>query len=269
MPSVAYLQGHYKKINDILTNVGLEVNIGTPPGGSAIASTDPLWQQLTQLAKRTGQDFIRIYDWQMMQRRFVLTTTAGTPPAPGQPPQLQFYALPADFLRLLPQTTWDYTTRLPMIGPLSPQMRTWLVGRVANQFNIFLGFDFENGDIGLFPGPNVAGQVCFFEYMSKSWCQPFNTADQDGRYDPEMVNFTDGSDLVLFDPHLFSRALKLRWLAEKGLDTSAAETDFETAWGAVVGPDAGAPKLNMNSTSSGFRYLDAWANVPPTGFGTT
>ncbi len=270
MPSTGYLQNHFKSVQDLVMKVGLEVNLGVPGGNDPLASTDPLWKQLVQQSIEVGRSFMRQRDWQMFQRQHVFTTTTQTPPAAGQPGNVAFYSLPDDFLRIIDQTQWNFSSQLPMGGPISPQITTWLVGRMSTSFGIVLGFRLEQGDFGVFQSPNASGQVIFFEYMSKNWCQKTGTNGQADRYDPDVgvVGYNAGADLILFDPHLFSRALKVRWLADKGFDTAAAQSDFDAAWSAVAGSDEGAPTLNMNNNPSGFRFLDPLYNIPPSGFGS-
>jgi hypothetical protein len=280
MPTTAYLQGHFKPIGDIISAVGLELSLGNVT--TPLASTDPNWMQLVRLSVEVGQSFMRQYDWSMMQTRYNFST--GTPGAASNPADFYYLALPDDFLRLLPQTAWNYSSQLPFAGPISPQVKTWLSGRVGNSVTLFLGFAAQGGDFAIWPNPPPANQTLFFEYLSRNWMQNSTNypaalgPSTTGRYVPgfqlagggqtAFPYFSNTSDLVLFDPVLFSRALKLRFLSEKGFDTTAAQADFDATWDAVVGPEASAAKLNMNgSAGNPFRYLDGW-NVPVTGLGS-
>jgi hypothetical protein len=238
--------------------------------------------QLVRLSVETGQDFMRQWDWQMLQARYNFST--GTPGAVSNPADFYYLSLPDDFLRLVPQTAWNYSAQLPFAGPVSPQIKTWLSGRVGNSVTLFLGFAAQGGDFAIWPNPPPANQTLFFEYMSRNWVQnsgnypPNLGPSTTGRYVPGFSTsaggqaafpyYSNASDLVLFDPHLYSRALKLRFLVEKGFDSTAAQADFDAAWDAVVGSDTPAPKLNLSGSPNGFRYLDGVWNVPTTGYGT-
>ena len=273
MPSVAYLNSHFKTIAGLLNEVGFEVNLGNV--ADATASTDPLWQQLLEISIRTGQDLVRQRDWSMLQTRYVFTTPA-SPPAPTTPVDYYFMDLPSDYLRLTAQTAWNYTTQLPLAGPISAQISSWLTGRIGNSITLFIGFRPERGDFGIWPNPPPASQTLFFEYISKNWVQRAGQNSTATRYVPGFAEtaggqaafpwYSSGTDLVLFDPQLFSRAVKLRWLTEKGFDSTAAQSDFDATWSAVVGADSPAPILNMNGAGTSFRYLDGM-NVPITGYG--
>lgn len=74
------------------------------------------------------------------------------------------------------------------------------------------------------------------------------------------------TDVVLYDPLLAMRGLKLAWLKAKGFDTTSAQLDFDTTLEGVKGEDSIAPTLSLNSSSDG--YLIGDKNVPITGFGS-
>ena len=260
IPALGWLQAQYQQagqlINDVATEVGLSAS--TAP----LASTDNNFVQLKTLANLLGRDMLRKYEWELLTRTFTFTTvdTGG-----GPPDGLTTYPLPNDYFKVINQTAWNRTSRLPMAGPLSAQQWEWLVGLVSNQFTIYLGFRVWGGVFAVFSSPNPANQEIAFEYLSNSWVLPASAPSGDPDLRTPLI--AAAGDLVLFDPILFSRGLKMRFLEAKGFDSSAAAADFENAWEQVVGPDAAAAKLNLSDTSWGLRYLDGWSNVPPSGFG--
>jgi hypothetical protein len=280
MPTAAYLQAHYKPVGDLISAVGLELKLGN--NTAPFSSTDSNWMQLVRLSVETGQDFMRQWDWGLMQTRYNFSTP-GSVPAVTPPADFYFVSMPSDFLRLLPQTAWNFSSQLPFAGPISPQIKTWLSGRVGNSATLFLGFAEQGGDLALWPNPPPLNQTLFFEYMSNAWVQNAGNypvalgPSSTGRYVPGFAGtgggqtsfpyYSSPSDLVLFDPQLYSRALKLRFMTENGFDTTAAQADFDASWDSVVGADTGAAKANMNGAGTGFRYLDGTWNVPITGYG--
>lgn len=78
---------------------------------------------------------------------------------------------------------------------------------------------------------------------------------------------TASTDLVLFDRQLFLRGLKLAWRKEKGFDTSAAQDEFDSTLAQVMGNDAAAPVLSLNSSAFEEPLLGE-GNIPLTGFGS-
>lgn len=78
---------------------------------------------------------------------------------------------------------------------------------------------------------------------------------------------TVSGDVVLYDPLLMVRALKLQWLGAKGLDTSLAAQEYEDTLRLIRGGVEGAPRLSLNQARIRDRFLDNM-NVPITGYGT-
>lgn len=81
-----------------------------------------------------------------------------------------------------------------------------------------------------------------------------------------IVSPTVGTDVVLFDPLLAMRGLKLAWLKAKGFDTTSAQDDFDATLESVIGADANAPVLSLSRGLS-IEPLIGDQSVPITGFG--
>jgi hypothetical protein len=262
MPTLAYIQAKYQTVGAILNGVAAELGIASPVS-DPVLSTNPIFIQLVALANQTGQDLLQKHDWQTLQVPYTFTSVAG----PGGA-TFQFYTLPADFYKMIEQTGWNRTSRLPLAGPMTPQITELFVGWVSNQFTIYLGFRQWEDDFMVFPSPNPSGMTIAFEYISRFWLlgtgQTSPTLGPPANYWGLIVN---SSDVVRYEPVMFSRALKLRWLTEKGFDTTAANADWEQAFNNIKAADEGAQVLNMARSPLGMRYLDSITNVPPSGFG--
>jgi hypothetical protein len=63
------------------------------------------------------------------------------------------------------------------------------------------------------------------------------------------------------------KMVKMKWLQAKGLDSSAAQLEFDTLLMTELGKDRGAPKLNAGQGAYGLRYLDGFYNTPDSNFG--
>ena len=96
-------------INDAATELGLQAF--QAKAADPFASTDPNMGQLCQLLKSVGRDLAKRREWTHLRAIHTLTTVEG----------VGWYALPADFGRMINQTGWNRTNRLPLGGPLSPQ----------------------------------------------------------------------------------------------------------------------------------------------------
>jgi hypothetical protein len=260
VPALGWLQGQYQQAGQLINDVAVEV--GLAASNAPLASTDNNFVQLKTLANILGRDLTRRYEWELLTRTYVITTVNTGPPPPDG---VTYYPLPNDFFKMINQTAWNRTSRLPMAGPLSAQGWEWLVGLVSNQFTIYLGFRPWAGTFAVYPSPNPANQEIAFEYVSQNWVQPSGSATGDPGLRTNLI--ANPGDLVLFDPVLFSRGLKVRFLNAKGFDSSDAVNDFDEVWEMVVGADVGAVKLNLSDSGWGMRLLDSLNNVPPSGFG--
>jgi hypothetical protein len=77
------------------------------------------------------------------------------------------------------------------------------------------------------------------------------------------------ADIVLFEPILFIKKLKLAWLQAKGFDTTKAQDEFDAALESWIGKDTSAPVLNVAGNGMfGLRFLDGVINVPETKYGS-
>jgi len=72
-------------------------------------------------------------------------------------------------------------------------------------------------------------------------------------------------DVVLFEPILITKFLKLRFLEAKGFDTTAAVQQFQSVFMQWTGKDVSAPVLNAARMRL-FPYL-GWRNIPETNYG--
>ena len=76
-----------------------------------------------------------------------------------------------------------------------------------------------------------------------------------------------GSDVVLYDPILAVRFLKLKFLSAKGFDIAAAAVEFQTIFDSRTGKDAAAPILSASNNSRGYPYLQPYRNTGDSNFG--
>jgi hypothetical protein len=151
---------------------------------------------------------------------------------------------------------------VPLFGPLSPQDWQYLLGRDLVSSTIYASFRLQDGVMRLFPQPPPNGLDIHYEYVSKNWVIDQETAPPDIYKD----SVTQGTDKPLYDRTLITRYLKLKYLEAKGFDTTKAQADFNQSFSFLTGHDKGAEILNAGRRY-GFPYLDAWRNLPDTGYG--
>lgn len=236
--------------NDIINRVAIE--IGLNKDVNPVASEDESFVRLRGLLDSAGQELVQLNDWQIMQKSFTFTT------APGDDGN---YDLPTDFSHMIDQTGWDRTNNVPLGGPLSSQDWAYLAGRDLVDQSIYVSFQLSNNRLSVYPQPPPAGLNISFEYQSRNWIA--EQAQTNNRHDIVQT----GSDLVLYEPILIVKFLKVKMLEATGFDASAARLEFDTMYDSISGKDEGASVLNASGVTHGFPYISPYRNTGDTGFG--
>jgi hypothetical protein len=240
----------FKTINDIVNQIAVEV--GIPKAADVFSSPDIAFEQLTTLANSGGIELLQDNTWEGLVRELAFTT---------QPGDDGKYDLPDDFGYMINQTGWDQTNNVMVGGPLSAQEWQYLVGRDLVSQTIYATFREVDNQFWLFPQPPPEGIDISFEYISRNWVLVDGVA---GQYSDAVVG---PADVVLYEPYMFERLLKLRFLEARGFDTTSAAATFDKSFLAWQGRDKGAPILNGGRTYGGVPYLDGFRNTPDTNFG--
>lgn len=239
----------YETAQQCLVQAGIEVGLNIT--GDPYASTDPAVIQMRGILNSAGRELTKMREWQRMVVTYSFTTVFG---------DTGFYTLPADYDRHIDQTDWNPTNRLPLGGPLSAQDYTYLLNTNLASSTIYISFREKDGQFVVLPQPPPPGQVINFEYISRYWVCVAAAPTILAKDAP-----TQSDDVLMYDPIIIQKLVKLRWLEAKRFDTSAASEQFNNALGAQSGQDKSAPVLYA-SRSRSFPYLDD-RNVPETGYG--
>lgn len=236
--------------NDIINRVAVEV--GLLKVSDPLSSVDETFIQLSELLNAAGQELVELWPWQILVKPFQVVT---------QDTDTGTYDLPDDFSYMIDQTGWEHSSRVAIGGPLSAQDWTYLAGRDLISQSIYASFRLVDNKFDIYPqDPVPAGLDINFEYISRNWVQEQGTGDR-----KDLV--TVGSDVVMYEPILIIKFLKVKWLQTKGFDTTAAVTELENVWGSRTGKDAGASILSASNNSRGFPYLHPYYNTSDTGYG--
>ena len=234
--------------NDIINRAALES--GLIPISDPLSSTDESFIQLTGLLTSCGQELADMHPWQGLITNYTidtLSTDTGT------------YPLPDDFNYMIDQTGWERTNRLPMNGPLSPQQWALLEGLSLGSDPIYATFRLSDNEFDLLPNPPPDGLNINFQYISRNWVQP-----EGGGARTDAVEV--GSDVVLYDPLMTVKMLKMKFKIAKGFDANAAAMEFERAFLSRTGKDTGAPILNASRGNRMIPLL-GYPNTPWTNYG--
>jgi hypothetical protein len=252
----------YETANTIINDTALEV--GLVPAADPYASLDEAFIQLRGLLTSAGRELCDMHNWPLLVKNYSVTTIEG---------DTGDYALPSDFNRMINQTGWDQNRHLPIGGPLSPQDWTYLEGRDLSSTTIYASFRLEDGIFRIFPKPpplpaggatpGFQGIYVTFEYISGNWV---NEAGSAPIYSGIKDRPTIGSDIILFQPIMMVKMLKMKFLSAKGFDSSGAANEFQLLFKARTGQDEGSPVLSAAGLR-GFPFLNGYRNVGDTGFG--
>lgn len=244
----------WQTANDIINRVAVEV--GLNPVNDAFSTPDPNFQSLRYLLNSCGQELVQEFDWNISMRTHSFVT---------QPGDTGIYDLPADFSYMIDQTGWQQGvpgSAWPLLGPASPQAWSYLEASQLFSVTIYAWFRIREGKLWLWPQPPPPDIPIRFEYVSRAWVKAGDQADA-FRDNARIPN-----DLVLYEPILIVKKLKLAFLQAKGFDTMKAEDEYQSSLESWKGKDQAAPKLSLTGAGPGFRFLDQWSNVPETGFGS-
>jgi hypothetical protein len=198
--------------------------------------------------------------WELLIRQHEFTTQAG---------DSGIYDLPDDFAYMLDQTQWqkgDPGAAYPLLGPASPQIWSYLTASQLYTVSIYAWFRQADGKLQLFPQPPPADIPIQYMYMSRNWVIDGQSDPQNPVYKGEVTAY---ADIVRYDPIMFVKGLRLKFLEAKGFDTTKAQDEFTLIFETIAGHNQPSPKLNLaQGVFPLWRPLDSLVNVPETGYGS-
>jgi len=176
------------------------------------ASTDQAWVLLRDLLISAGSDLQRDGPddgWTNFIQPASFATDGVT----------QSYMLPSDFRAIVADTMWNRSTRFPGVGPLSQQQVAALQARLVA---VVIRYVYQIvGGMLISPVVPPAGATIAFTYVSSYWVQSSAASA------PDQDRPAASTDRLLFDEELLISLLKLKYLAEKGFDTTRAQYDYD------------------------------------------
>lgn len=228
--------------------------LGLPVPATAVASigTDATPTQMVALLNYAGRRLCKPtkgYKWTLLTKTFSLDTV----------PLQTLYDVPTDWDSFDDITGWNFSQRLPMVGPATAPQWMALNARNLGGNTISVVYRMRGGKLELFFSPGTSENLQL-SYTSRAWVRDAT--------DP--LVFRDyvaaDADVVLFDPELMEAALKLRFLTAKGFDTNAAQAEFDDALEAAQNADSDAPVLTLDTINE-YPLLNPIRNVGDTGYG--
>jgi hypothetical protein len=202
--------------------------IGILAPNAAVGSTDPQIIQLLALSEEEGQEQADRYQWETLQQEATFTTVAAQI-------QTTIAAITTGFNYIVNDTIWNRTLRRPVYGPKSQQ--DWQQDKALQLNGPFNSFRIINDVINFYPNP-VAGESCYFEYISENWITTSGGSAS--------AIWTNDADTPKLNSNLMVLGTIWRWKQAKGLDYAEDFAKYESNIMDAMGRDAGKPTLSMN-----------------------
>lgn len=242
MPSI-------QKIDTVLYEVQQAcIHLSLPPPTGVYDSQDENAQLMGSVANLAGIVIADAFDWQQLRKTFTAT---------GDGVQTA-WDLPADFGRFVDGTGWSLAMRRPVLVVNAQQWalaQSWIPKLTINPTcRIF-------ADKLQFLTPPATGEVITIEYIDGNW-----VIDAD---DPMLLKSRadKNGDKPRFDWLLMVLAIKIKWLEQKGMNTLAAQSDFNDRFNQLTADDQMGQTLTLSGpVPYGDRMIDG-SNVPFTNFG--
>jgi hypothetical protein len=212
-----------KTLLNVIQQVSRELAL--PASSEVLSDETGSIQQLFALTVAACDELADMHDWQRLRKVSTVTTTAG----------ISEYALPDDFLRMVPNTFWDRTNTRQLPGGLSPYGWSALDATVPGAAT---NFRISGNKFVLFPAPGLTPTTITFEYISRFYV--IRTGD--AAMQPE---FASDSDTTVFHDRLLINFVKLKFLQEQGMNTLAATENFNASLAAAKVTDTPAPVISL------------------------
>lgn len=201
--------------------------IGILSPNAAMTSSDPLIQQMVEIANEEGRLQCSEYSWQALQREAKFTTVA-------LEIQGALSTIAPDLEWISNNTIWNRTLRRPVYGPDSQQ--DWQQAKAMQINGPFNRFRIIASNINFYPVP-VAGQSCYFEYQSNGWVRDANGL--------AWSVWKNDSDVTVLDDELVILGTIWRWKSAKGLAYSDDYAKYEKRLTDSEATDGSKPTLSM------------------------
>lgn len=213
----------------IIQSITGRLGLSTP--SSAVGSSDPQVANFVALCNEEGQELAARYEWTALQTEATYTTLAAelqgviTTIAPG----LNF---------IINDTIWNRSLRRPVFGPKTPQ--GWQQQKAFSLNGPWSSFRIKGNSLYMYPVP-VAGQSCYFEYMSRNWC-----TDSTGTTGRE--EWANDADIPVLDWRLIVLGTIWRWKKLKGFEYAEDFATYEKRVLDTMSKDGTKDWLNLTNT---------------------
>jgi len=217
-----------KSLLEIIQGVCRKLGLNQP--ASVIGSNDRNITQLQEIANEEGQELADAYEWQILTSEVQFFGVATE--SQGNLNDI----VDGDLGWIVNDTIWNRSTNRPLFGPLSAQQWQQIKARAAA--GPFSEYRIRGNELLCYPAPG-AGDDCYFEWMSKDFCQN-STGTQSYR------EWNADADLSILDSRLMSLGIVWRWKQLKGLEYQKDEQKYRIAVEQAKGRDGTKSVLSLS-----------------------
>lgn len=210
---------------------------GLPQPQRVFGANDDQLTQLAGLANEICEDLVRRHQWTALTYETVFTSVIG-----GDQGNINTLA-PNGFFKILNDTIYDRTRRLPVFGPRNAQ--EWQAIKALPMSGPFYQYRFRNDHLLITPDM-PAGHMMAFEYVSRA-----SVLDTTNPLVPVYKEyFSRDTDTFLLSEALLIKGLRWRWKEEKGLPYAESFRAYEAAVAEASGGDGSKTALSLHETYS-------------------
>lgn len=200
---------------------------GLPMPTAIVGSTNASYQQILALFNEVLEELVDrwVFEELIKETTFISTALEN---------QGSIYTIAPDgFDRIVEETIYDRTQKIPIYGPIGPQ--AWQQAKAFVPIGPVYRYRIRGGDL-LFNPPATAGHECAFEYVSKNIIRDTVTGD----YKPY---FTADTDEFFLNSRLLLQGIRWKYKYEKGLQYAQDKDLWETSCGNEAGRSGSKPKV--------------------------
>lgn len=211
---------------EIVQQFCVRTGLGRPSLG--VTSQDDQILQIIGLADEVLSDCLVGYNWQVLTEAAVFDSVAGQS-------QGKLADLAPGFQRMLSETIYDRTRRLPIWGPRDAS--SWQAMEALPFAGPYYQFRIRGDELLIFPDMDEGSELAF-EYTSDRAIQALDGARK--------RSFTADTDVCLLPASLILLGLRWKWKEEKGLPYAENRLQWNSALAVARAADKAPGRLSLN-----------------------
>lgn len=204
--------------------------LGFASVAAAVGSDDLNVRTMVALSTEEGQELAARYPWTGLQGEATFTTVATEI-------QGAIETLAPGMAYIVNDTIWNRSLRRPVFGPRTPQ--EWQQNKAFAINGPWSSHRIQGGTLRMYPVP-TAGETCYFEYISRYWCESSAGDGQDA--------WAADEDVPVLDAQLIQLGTIWRYKKLKGFEYGEDFATYERRVTDAMARDGGKDWLSLSNT---------------------